>query len=128
MGTESHRLSTTVWIFLHNILSPHLTNPCPQGLECAAVFGKKNNMMVILHPPYSPDLAPCDFFLFPRMKSQMKEKRFADVSKVKKKTLEVLNNISTEEFHKCFQRGKSVGRSESRQKECALKATRVVIA
>ena len=43
-----------------------------------------------------------DFFLLPRMKGQMKGKRFADVSKVKKKTLEVLN-ISIEEFQKCFQ-------------------------
>jgi len=33
----------------------------------------------------------------------MKGKRFADISEVKKKTLEVLNNISTEEFQKCFQ-------------------------
>jgi len=33
----------------------------------------------------------------------MKVKRFADVSEVKKKMLEVLNNISTEEFQKCFQ-------------------------
>jgi len=55
------------------------------------------------HPLYSPDLAPCDFFLFPRMKGQMREKRFADVSEVKKKMPEVLNNIITEEFQKCFQ-------------------------
>jgi len=61
------------------------------------------NMMVIPHPPYSPDLAPCDFFLFPRMKGQMKGKCFADVSEVKKKMLEVLNNNSTEEFQKCFE-------------------------
>ena len=60
-------------------------------------------MMVIPLPPYSPELASCDFSLFPRMKCQMKGKRFADVSKVKKKMLEVLNNISTEEFQKCFQ-------------------------
>jgi len=33
----------------------------------------------------------------------MKRKRFADVSEVKKETMEVLNNISTEEFQKCFQ-------------------------
>jgi hypothetical protein len=33
----------------------------------------------------------------------MKGKRFADVSEVKKKTLEVLNNTSTEELQKCFQ-------------------------
>ena len=66
-------------------------------------FWAKNNMIVIPHPPHSPDLAPCDFFLFPRMKRQMKGKCFDDVSEVKKKTLEVLNNISTEEFQKCFQ-------------------------
>jgi hypothetical protein len=55
------------------------------------------------HPPYSPEFAKCDFFLFPRMKGQKKGKRFVDVREVKKKTLEVLNNISTEEFQKCFQ-------------------------
>ena len=66
-------------------------------------FLAKNNITVIRHPPYSPDLAPCTFFLFPRMKGKMKGKRFADVSEVKKKILEVLNNISTEEFQKCFQ-------------------------
>jgi len=33
----------------------------------------------------------------------MKGKRFAYVSEVKKKTLKVLNNTSTEEFQKCFQ-------------------------
>jgi hypothetical protein len=59
-------------------------------------------MTVIPHPPYSLDLATCAFFLFPRMKRHMKGKRFADVSNVKNKTLEVLNNISTEEFQKCF--------------------------
>jgi len=32
----------------------------------------------------------------------MKRKHFADVSEVKKKMLEVLNNISTEEFQKCL--------------------------
>ena len=50
-----------------------------------------------------PDLAPCDFFLFPRMKGQMKVKLFADVSEVKKKTLEVLNNNKTDESQKCLQ-------------------------
>jgi len=32
----------------------------------------------------------------------MKGKRFADISEMKKKTLEVSNNISTEGFQKCF--------------------------
>ena len=64
------------------------------------------------HPPFSPDLAPCDFFLFFRMKGQMKGKSFADVREVKKKTLEVLNNISTEKISgNVFSSGKNVGKS-----------------
>jgi hypothetical protein len=33
-------------------------------------------MAVIPHPPYSLDLAPCDFFLFPKMKCKLKERRY----------------------------------------------------
>ncbi len=39
-------------------------------------FLAKSNMTVIPHSPYSPDLAPFDFFLFSRMKCQMKGKLF----------------------------------------------------
>ena len=63
-------------------------------------------MTIIPHPLYSPHLSQCDFFLFLRMKGQMKGKRFADVREMKKKTLEVLNNINTAEFQKCFQQWK----------------------
>jgi hypothetical protein len=28
-------------------------------------------MMVVPHPPHLPDLAPCDFFLFPKMKIKL---------------------------------------------------------
>jgi len=66
----------------------------------------------VAHPPYSPNFAPCDFFLFLRIKSQKKGKRFADVREVKNKTLEVLNNISTETISRnVFSSGKYVGTS-----------------
>ena len=42
-------------------------------------------MTQLLNPQYSLDLAPCDFFIFPRMKKVLKGKRFADVEEVKKK-------------------------------------------
>jgi [histone H3]-lysine36 N-dimethyltransferase SETMAR len=45
-------------------------------------FLTKNDMTTVSYPP---DLAPCDFFLFPRMKRDMKGKRFADIDEVKKK-------------------------------------------
>jgi hypothetical protein len=34
-------------------------------------FGEKS-IMVLEHPTYSPDLALCDFFLFPTIKNHLK--------------------------------------------------------
>ena len=73
--------------------------------KCGAAVIGSFTMTVTPHHPHSPDLVPCYFFLFPRMKFQMKGKCSAHVSEVIKKTLEVLNNISTKEFRKCFQQG-----------------------
>ena len=44
---------------------------CPgsQALSSFAVFGQEQHDS---DPPYSPDLAPCDFFLFPKLKLRMK--------------------------------------------------------
>jgi hypothetical protein len=36
-------------------------------------FLTKNSMTELLHPPYSPDLAPCDFFYPPNEKSPQKK-------------------------------------------------------
>jgi hypothetical protein len=33
-------------------------------------------MALIPHPPHSPDLGPCDFFLFPKIKLKLKGLRF----------------------------------------------------
>ncbi|PNF25045.1 hypothetical protein B7P43_G06995, partial [Cryptotermes secundus] len=62
-----------------------------------------NNMVIVPHPPYSPDLAPSDFFLFPRMKRSLKGKRFRDVDEVKENTLKALNSIQPQEFQHCFE-------------------------
>ena len=35
-------------------------------------FLAKHNILSPPHPPYSPDLAPCDFFLFPQLKKIVK--------------------------------------------------------
>jgi len=58
------------------------------------------------HPPYSPDLALCDFFLFPTMKKILKGKRFATVEEVKTASQEPLNNIKLQQFQRCFTVGK----------------------
>jgi len=45
-------------------------------------FLAKHNILSLPHPPYSPDLAPCDFFLFPQLKKTMKGRRFDDVEEI----------------------------------------------
>jgi len=45
-------------------------------------FLAKHNIPSLPHPPYSPDLAPCDFFLFPQLKKTMKGCQFDDNEEV----------------------------------------------
>jgi len=46
-------------------------------------FLAKNNIGVLEQPPYSPDLAPYDFFLFPKFKEVIKGTRFQDSEAIK---------------------------------------------
>jgi ATP-dependent RNA helicase DDX56/DBP9 len=43
----------------------------------------KNNIPIVPHPPYSPDLAPSDFWLFPMQKMGLRGRRFATVEDIK---------------------------------------------
>jgi len=42
-------------------------------------FLANKNITVLKHPPYSPDLAPCNLYLFPKIKSVLKETHFVSV-------------------------------------------------
>jgi hypothetical protein len=56
-------------------------------------FLAKHSIPVVPHPPYSPYLAPCDFFLFPRLKSTLKEERFQDAAEKQLNTTRQLQAI-----------------------------------
>jgi len=58
---------------------------------------------VVPHPPYSPDLAPCDFFLFPKLKLRMKGRRFDTVEEIQEESQRVLDIIPKRDFQGCFQ-------------------------
>ena len=45
-------------------------------------FLGKHQITQVTEPPYSPDLAPCDFCLFPKLKSPLKGKRFQTVNDI----------------------------------------------
>ena len=39
-------------------------------------FLASEKVKVLNHPPYSPDLSPCDFFLFPRLKKMLSGNKY----------------------------------------------------
>ena len=45
------------------------------------------------HPPYSPDLAPSDFFLFGYLKNQLQGVKFGDEKELFGKVVDVLHSI-----------------------------------
>ena len=66
----------------------------------------KNNIPVMEHPPYSPDLATCDVFLVPKIKSALKGIRFESVHAVKAKATQLLNSLTQDDLQHCFQQWK----------------------
>ena len=67
---------------------------------------------VIDHPPYSPDLSPCDYFLFPKLKTAMKGAFYDEVSTIQAAVNQVLKNIPKPEFKK------SMDKLVDRSKRC----------
>jgi hypothetical protein len=51
-------------------------------------------MAVIPHPSYSRDLAPCDFFLFPKMKLKLIGRRFYTIEKIQAESQRVLDTLT----------------------------------
>jgi histone-lysine N-methyltransferase SETMAR len=57
-------------------------------------FLGKNKMVVVPHPPYSPDLTPRDFLLFPKTKTKLKGRRFDTVEEIQAETQTVLKTLT----------------------------------
>jgi histone-lysine N-methyltransferase SETMAR len=43
----------------------------------------KNKITTMGHPPYSPDLSLCDFYLFSKAKNIMRGEHFVDIDTIK---------------------------------------------
>ncbi|KAJ4443764.1 hypothetical protein ANN_05542 [Periplaneta americana] len=65
-------------------------------------FLARHNITALDHPPYSPDLSPPDYFLFPRLKSHLKGRRF-NAEEVIANATRALRRVSQNGFQACFQ-------------------------
>jgi histone-lysine N-methyltransferase SETMAR len=66
-------------------------------------FLAKKRIKLLSHPPCSPDLAPADYFLFPKLKKELVGITMTQ-EKFKKEWEGVLRGVSREEFAKAFMR------------------------
>jgi hypothetical protein len=60
------------------------------------------NITVITPPPYSPDLTPCDFFPFLKVKLWLKMCRFDTTEEIHAETQEVVDTLTFENFQGCM--------------------------
>ena len=54
------------------------------------------------HPPYSPDIAPSDFYLFGYIKGKLQGEHFDSVESLLDRVLEILSEISPETLKAVF--------------------------
>jgi len=69
-------------------------------------FLANQETIVVPQPPYSPDLAPADFFLFPKLMSTLKGRRFQTIEEIKENSIHDLRAIPQNTFQDAFQNWK----------------------
>jgi hypothetical protein len=65
-------------------------------------------MVIVLHPPYSLDLGPCDFALFRKLNMKLKGRHFETVSDTQRESQAILDSIKVNDFHGPFETMRSL--------------------
>ena len=59
----------------------------------------KMGIQTVPQPPYNPDLAPCDCWLFPKLKEKLRVCRYESIEELKKAVTKVIDTLTQEDFH-----------------------------
>ncbi|GFT18256.1 mariner Mos1 transposase [Trichonephila clavipes] len=65
-------------------------------------FLAKNNVCVFNHPPYSPDLAPWDYSLFPKLKMKLNRCYFEDISTLQVASKHTFQDVPQSDLQQVF--------------------------
>ena len=60
----------------------------------------KMGIYTVPHPPYSPDLTPSDFWLFPKLRGC----RYETIEEMKEAMTKVIDTLTQEDFYGAFQK------------------------
>jgi transposase len=67
-------------------------------------FLTTNNVSTVPYPACSADLAPCDFYVFPKMKLRLKGRCFASIEEGQAELQQILNTLTSADFNERFQK------------------------
>ena len=82
----------------------HLLHDNTSSHKCEVVksFLASEKVKVLNHPPYSPNLSPCDFFLFPRLKKILSGNKYTYRSSLGSAIYQCLQQIPKEDYLSAF--------------------------
>ena len=106
------------------VLFPQDNVPCPKSIAIMAKLHELH-LELLLHPPYSPDLAPSDYWLFTDLKRMLQGKRFGFNEEVISETVAYFE-VKDKSFDKNGI-GLSVGISVSPKRATLLKKVKFCI-
>ena len=70
----------------------------PQLYPCHRLFDQDGHQ--VPQPPYSLDLDPCVFWLFPKLRGC----RYETIEEIKEAVMKVIDTLSQEDFHGAFKK------------------------
>jgi hypothetical protein len=70
---------------------------------CVRGFSASKQITVLEHPSCSLDLAPRDFFVFPKIREILKVRNFDDIDDIRSNTRGALKAIPQNQFQNCFE-------------------------
>ena len=62
------------------------------------------DIKTVRYPLYNPDVAPCDFYLFPKLKEKLRGSRYETIEEIKESVTKVIDTLTQEYFHEAFQK------------------------
>ena len=103
MRETVRRCRRDLWRNRHHQFWLQHDNAAPHRANIVCNFCDQTSMKIVPHPPYSPDLAPSDFFLFARIKKELRGVRFPTVEALEEAVDVAIGNIPQFEFEHAMQ-------------------------
>ena len=77
-------------------------NASSHSVRLLSLFLASEKVKNLNHPPYSPDLSPCDFLLFPRLKKMLSGNKYTSRSSLGSAIYQCLQLIPKEDYLSAF--------------------------